>query len=110
MQARFFSLLLAGATLAAIPVQSIMANDGSTTGPTSLSSGTNPSGKHGKGFKRLKAALAQVGLNAKQDAEIKRIFATGTSRKEIRREIMAVLTKDQRVELKALLHKHKHKA
>lgn len=105
MKIPFLSLFLVGA-LMGLPQQMALAQDDSTTGPTTPSTGsTNPGGTctQGQGQGRLKAALAQLDLSDAQRQQIKQIRSTVTDRKERRQEIMALLTPDQKAKLVAMI-------
>jgi len=110
MKTSFLSLLLASAALTAIPAQTILAQDNSTSGPTSLSGGSTNNGgtdEQGRRFGPFRRLLAQLDLTEAQKAQIKQIFLTVTDPKERRQEIVAVLTPEQKARLRELIKQHR---
>jgi Spy/CpxP family protein refolding chaperone len=75
--------------------------DPSTSAPSDGST-NGAAGEQGQRGERWKAALAQLNLSDAQKEQIKQIRATVTDRKERRQQVLAVLTADQKAQLKAL--------
>jgi len=110
MKTSFLALFLAGAALAIIPSQIVLADDDSTTSSTSPSTGSTNSGdngEQGQRAERFKQVLAQLDLTDAQKAQIKQIFTTVTDRKERRQQIVAVLTPDQKAKLREIIQERR---
>ena len=80
--------------------------DPSTSAPADGST-NGAAGEQGQRGERWKAALAQLNLSDAQKAQIKQIRATVTDRKERRQQVLAVLTPEQKAQLKTLWQEHR---
>jgi Spy/CpxP family protein refolding chaperone len=58
-------------------------------------------------MEKFKAALAKLNLTDAQKTQIQQIRATVTDRRERRQQIMAVLTPDQKAQLKQIFLEHR---
>jgi len=73
-------------------------DDSSSTAPTD-STGSTPGRHH--------HLLAQLGLSDEQKAQIKQIFQSTTDRKERRQQIKAILTPEQKMQLRQLIRERR---
>ena len=97
-----FSLLC---LLCAVSLAPVLADD---TAPTTGS--TPPSDAQGDRFAKFKAAMEKLDLTDAQKAQIKQIHATVTDKQERRKQIMAVLTPDQKQKLMQMIMEHRDAA
>jgi Spy/CpxP family protein refolding chaperone len=113
MKASLLSLFLIGAALTAIPLQTVLADDGTTSEQTpSSGDSTNSAGNGAEGqrFGYFKEALAELNLSDAQKEQIKEVRASATNRRERHREILGVLTPDQKARLRELIQEHRNGA
>jgi len=73
----------------------------------SSSSSTAPTDSTGSTPGRHHHLLAQLGLSDEQKAQIKQIFQSTTDRKERRQQIKAILTPEQKMQLRQLIRERR---
>jgi Spy/CpxP family protein refolding chaperone len=105
MKTSLMPLLFLGAALAALPLETVLADDTAASGQTTPSDSTPGTGQNSHhGFKK---ALAQLNLTDAQKQQIKQIRASVTDKKERRQQVWQVLTPDQQAKLKELRRERK---
>jgi Spy/CpxP family protein refolding chaperone len=82
----------------------VLADDDTAPSQTAPSDGANPGPGAGQRGVNIRALLAQLNLTGDQKQQIKQIMQTVPAGPQRRRQILAVLTPEQKQKLRQLLH------